>query len=290
VMQKTPLSRDRDNVHPTYLAKIRAGVLNATFSELKTDEDIGATWVKEALAGKNVTSDAVTHVVIKTYGANPVTRSVSDVGSAKETVSKGCQIVEGGAFSKEAWANIKAVKKDDGTSLVRSSAEVAPTNVSGPLSKSLIIPSKLWTKTMKDYAALVSDVLAPRFLGKRVIVEYMDNEDVRIEGCYLDKFRGDKTKRGYQRDFDVIVVNLAYSDPEDTQQMYTLLLHELAHDTVKSNDHLHKDFYTTVEDLGGKLAELMLKEPKLFQGKTRVAVKRPIQIGIAAAAAAKSSS
>src|SRR5437899_12208262 len=34
VMQKVPLSRDRDNVNPAYLRKIRVGVLNDKFEDL----------------------------------------------------------------------------------------------------------------------------------------------------------------------------------------------------------------------------------------------------------------
>jgi hypothetical protein len=43
-----------------------------------------------------------------------------------------------------------------------------------------------------------------------------------------------------------------------------LLLHELAHDKVESNDHLHHEFYDTVNDLGAKLAVLIQNEPRLF--------------------------
>jgi len=42
------------------------------------------------------------------------------------------------------------------------------------------------------------------------------------------------------------------------------MLHELAHNTLRSNDHLAKTFYDTVSELGGKLAVLAVTEPKLF--------------------------
>jgi hypothetical protein len=263
VMQKVPLSRDRDNVNPSYLRKVRTGVLNVQFEQLKTADDIGATWVKEAMAGKKVSGEAITHVIKETYGENPITRSVSDIGSAKEGVSKGGQIIEGGAFSKEVWANIKSVVKDDGKPLVQSSHDFAPTNVSGSLPDSLVIQPKFYTPEMKAYSSLV-DKLSKRLIGKLVTVSYIDNKEARIEGCYINKFKGDKMKKGYKREFNVMVVNLAYVNPEDAQQMYTLMLHELAHDIVQSNDHLHSDFYMTVEELGGTLAELMLDEPELF--------------------------
>jgi hypothetical protein len=42
-------------------------------------------------------------------------------------------------------------------------------------------------------------------------------------------------------------------------------LHELAHDVVESNDHLHHDFYDTVNEVGAKLAVLIQNEPTLFE-------------------------
>ena len=68
----------------------------------------------------------------------------------------------------------------DGKPLVQWSHDFAPTNVSGPLSSSLVI---------------------------------QHNEEARIEGCYINKFKGDKMKKGYKRRFNVMVVNLAYIDP-----------------------------------------------------------------------------
>ncbi len=61
-----------------------------------------------------------------------------------------------------------------------------------------------------------------------------------------------------------MTVNLAYHDPEDTEKNYYLMLHEFAHNTLHSNDHLHKIFYETVTTLGAKLAILVQAEPKLF--------------------------
>ena len=82
VMQKVPLSRDRDNVNPAYLRKIRVGVLNAKFEELGKD-DSTATWVKEAMGSPNSTDDAVKHVIKARFGAKAVIPDVNDVGSTK---------------------------------------------------------------------------------------------------------------------------------------------------------------------------------------------------------------
>jgi hypothetical protein len=65
-----------------------------------------------------------------------------------------------------------------------------------------------------------------------------------------------------------MTVNLAYHDPEDTEKNYYLMLHEFAHNTLHSNDHLHKIFYETVTTLGAKLAVLIQYEPRLFDFAT----------------------
>jgi hypothetical protein len=62
-----------------------------------------------------------------------------------------------------------------------------------------------------------------------------------------------------------MTVNLAYIDPASNFDRYSLLLHELAHDKVECNDHLHREFYDTVNDLGAKLAVLIQDEPQLFE-------------------------
>src|SRR6266852_6029990 len=88
VMQKVPLSRDRDNVNPAYLRKIRVGVLNAKFADIGKD-DATATWVKEAMSSPKSTDEAVTHVITKRFGDKQVVPEINDVGSTKEATSKG---------------------------------------------------------------------------------------------------------------------------------------------------------------------------------------------------------
>ena len=68
VMQKVPLSRDRDNVNPSYLRKIRVGVLNAKFKELKDEATISAAWVRDAVGSPKSSDKAVTHFMKTSYG------------------------------------------------------------------------------------------------------------------------------------------------------------------------------------------------------------------------------
>jgi hypothetical protein len=247
VMQKVPLSRDRDNVNPSYLSKVRVGVLNAKFDELNED-DAGATWISEA-AGNTKSSDAaVIHIKNLRFGEKAVTRDVRDIGSAKEAVSKGFVVIEGGSMSGAEWARLKAVKKADGSALVPTSREVAPTDIDVNLDK-VVAPSD-WTPTMQGYARFVGRI-APRLINRAVTVQYIDDDDEGIQGCF-------KWKEGE------MTVNLACHDVASPTDNYELLIHELAHNTLHNNDHLHKIFYETVTELGAKLAILALTEPRLF--------------------------
>jgi hypothetical protein len=249
VMQKVPLSRDRDNVNPSYLRRIRVGVLNAKFEDLVTETDNGATWVTEALASRKSTDDAVKHVLTGRYGNKYVTRDVSDVGSAKEAVSKGFNIIEGGSLPKDAWERVKAVRNPDGTPLMLTSRDVAPTDIDVNLDK--VVPPHKWTPAMTHYAALVERI-APRLIDRTVTVQYINDDGDRLQGCF-------KWTEGQ------MTINLAHHNVESDSDNYELLIHELAHNTLHNNDHLHKIFYETVTQLGAKLAMIALERPKVFE-------------------------
>ena len=263
VMQKVPLSRDRDNVNPSYLRKIRATVLNARFEELTDDVAAGATWVRDAISSPKSSDKAVQHVMNTRFGEKHVTRDVRDKGSANEAVSQGHKIIEGGSLTREEWARYKAIKDENGESVLKTSAQVAPTDVVGPLPLPMVVPRHQWTLAMQAYANLV-ETISTKLIGKFVTVRFIDDENAHFEGCFNKSFRGNRSRKGYTREFGIMTVNLAYHNPEKPEQNYYLMLHELAHDKVYSNDHLHHEFYDTVNDLGARLAVLIQDEPRLF--------------------------
>jgi hypothetical protein len=245
---------------------------------LTTAEDAAAGWVRDAVASPKSSDEAVKHVMTARFGENHVTRDVRDIGSANEAVSQGFHIVEGGSMTGGEWARVKAIKDENGDPVLKTSAQVAPTDVTGPLTPNLIIPRGKWTPAMRDYANLVG-VISPRLIDRGVVVRYINDEGVHIEGCFSRGFRGDKSKKGFTRDWGVMTVNLAYIDPASDFDRYSLLLHELAHDKVECNDHLHHEFYDTVNDLGAKLAVLIQDEPELFD-----VTVTPVTMAVAATA------
>jgi hypothetical protein len=266
VGQKVPLSRDRDNVNPAYLKKIRTAVFNARFGEIGK-ADAGAAWVSEAMGSAKSTDDAVKHVMTARYGDKWVTRDVRDIGSAKEVVSRGGIVVEGASMSKEQWARLKNVEKNkDGTAYVQTSAQVAPTDGLFDLGETEFIDPSDWTAAMQAYAKFV-ETIAPRLIDLPVTVRYIDDEDVFIQGCFEKEKGSGRAKRNVKRNFGKMTVNLAYHDPTSSRDNYFLLLHELAHNKLYSNDHLARIFYDEVTELGAKMAILALAEPKLFRSR-----------------------
>ena len=91
-------------------------------------------------------------------------------------------------------------------------------------------------------------------VGHTVTVKFIDDPDLKIEGCTR-----------WKKDSFLMEVNLAFHDPDDWHKNYELMLHEFAHHAVQSNDHLIHTFYDTVTDLGAKLAQLALDRPELFE-------------------------
>lgn len=107
VGQKVPLNTDRDNVPPGFLRDVRAVVLNHT-AHLLTEETASAKWIDDALADETVDAEAVKQAVTARYGKQVVLKDPSDREAEKIAVTQGYSVVGGGAFSKEAWQNIKA--------------------------------------------------------------------------------------------------------------------------------------------------------------------------------------
>lgn len=268
IMQKVPVSRDRDNVNPSYLRRVRVGVLNAKFAEVTKAEDAGSAWVRDAMASPKSSDTAIKHVMETRFGKNYVTRDVNDKGSANEAVSQGYHIVEGGSMSKEEWERVKALTDDAGNKFLRSSAQVAPTDGGGMLDRAKLIPAKDWTPAMTQYSDLV-EAISPWLIGKTVLVRYINDHESHIEGCFVTgslqkAYRGSRSKKGITREYGVMTVNLAYVEPASAFEGYSLLLHELAHDAVRCNDHLDHKFYDTVNELGAKLAVLIQEKSELF--------------------------
>src|ERR1700737_4152047 len=249
--------RDRDNITPAYKKKVRVSVLNAKFEDIK-GTDAGAVWTTDALGSKLVTDAAYKHNMAQRHGSKWATRSTVDKGSANEAISQGVHVVELNSLPKAVWDRGKTVTNDDGTPLIQTTKDVAPSDFTQRLEPSMFIPSSQWAPAMKNYATF-AETISPLLIKTPLKVLVINDPAVRIQGCFHKGFAG-KSKNGFKREFGVMVVNLAYHDPTSSTDNYELLIHELAHNKLHNNDHLDHDFYEEGTVVGAKVVIFAVTE------------------------------
>jgi hypothetical protein len=113
---------------------------------------------------------------------------------------------------------------------------------------------------MRRFAKLIRDV-SPLLIGHKADVSIIDDDGVAFRGC----------SRWHKKGEYMFEINLAYHDPSNWQENYYLLIYEMAHHKLKSNDHLAHIFYKSVNHLSAALTRLALKSPKLFAGTGQTA-------------------
>jgi hypothetical protein len=247
VGQKVPLNIDRDNVTPAYLKTIYVELLNHSQDMIGKD-DANEDWVRKAASDPRCSGEAIKAVLDLRFGENRVGYDPSDIGSNREAVSKNWTLVTGGSMSAGEWENAKRA----GT--IEPAGKLFPTNHGSK------VPDKVyrrdeWTPEMLAYATFVERV-SLSLVGRKVTVEYIRDKQM-VCGQFFDTH---------------FTVNLAKHSVDDWQENIELMLHELAHSVVRSNDHLVHQFYETVGRLGAKLALLAVEQPSLFEEALKVTV------------------
>ena len=243
VQQKIPLNIERDNVSPAYEKAIYVAVLNEMHEKV-ADEEASAPWVRTAMEDARISDAAVTKVMDVRFGTERVSYDPSDKGSNKEAVSHGHVVVPGGAMSKAEWKNVKKANA------IEAAGKKFPTNLDYSLDK--IVPPERYDTHQQKFVRLIEQV-SPLLLAHAVTVQIIDDPDEKIYGC------SQWLKDGY-----IFTINIAHQDCSDWKANFHLLIHEAAHHAVQSNDHLCRQFYTTVADLGSMLAQIVLAKPKFF--------------------------
>lgn len=240
--QKVPLNIDRDNVTPAYLKTVYVELLNHT-QDLIEETDANSGWVRTAASDSRCSAEAIKTVLDLRFGEQRVGYDVSDIGSNREAASRNWTVISGGSLSAGEWKNAKSA------GAIVPAGKLFPTNLEGK------VPDKTysrdeWTPEMLAYATFVEHV-SPTLIGHKVTLEYIRDKDI-VSGC---------TDHAETH----ITVNLAHHSAGDWQANVELLLHELSHSVVRSNDHLIHEFYETVGRLGAKLSLLAAEHPELFE-------------------------
>jgi len=253
VQQRVPVNWERDNVPPAFLRTLRVEVLNAMHTRM-TPEMAAQPWVTDALDDKRCSSDAVTSVVHDRFGEKAVIYDPSDAEGTKIAVSQGYTVIPGGAFSKEAWRNIRAAE------VVLPAGQVTPSpkpyDPEGNPEK--VIPRGEWTPFMHRRAEFAMDLFT-KLTSDQCFVVIVNEPQV----SWLANFGPTGSPLGSR-----LCLNFGrlgrdwFSLPNRDEKVLDLLLHEYVHHTVR--DHLSHEMHETATKLGARLANLALNEPEFF--------------------------
>lgn len=233
--QKVPLNMDRDNVTPAYLRHIRTLVLNEMHQHL-TGEEATGTWVKEAISDPRVGAEAVTAVVHKLFGERAVIFDPSDPEANRIATAQGRTVIPGGAFSREAWANIRST----GTILPAGRVTPSPQVLTSPDGVPPI-PRDQWSEGMTRVAAYTQR-FSKAALGFEVCVEFTTVGTMNNGGC-ASAFYGGRTLT-----YNLRRLGRNFFDTPDTERLDALIIHELGHENAKN--HLDEGYYRALCELG----------------------------------------
>jgi len=236
VQQKVPLNMERDNVTPHFLKAVRVAVVNA-FGNTLDAEIAKENWVNSALEDKRISNEAVKQIITSRFGVNSVAYDPSDHGSNREAQSQDWNVVHGGSMSKAAWANVR------NAGVLRPSGQVFQTENLPTKVPDKVYDRAAWTPAMAAYAEFI-ELVSPALVGYKVTLRFIEDPKM-VCGQFFDTYYN---------------VNLAGHRVTSWQENIELMLHELAHTVVKSNDHLNHLFYETVGALGARLALHLLHD------------------------------
>jgi hypothetical protein len=246
VEQKIPLNTERDNVTAGYLRNLHAIVLEQTVDYI-TPEDAVKPWARIAVETGKLTPVAAKKIAAVRFGEKAVLFDHSDPGSNKEATSKGASVIPRGAISSEErkiFQQTGALQKAGEVPEYKTNHDLKePENTTNPDN---------YNGDEKRFVHLVETV-SPILINHNVTVKIVNDCSFNAEACTR-----------WRKDSFELELNLAFHDIHDWTSNYEVIIHELAHHKVQSNDHLCREFYDTVTNVGAKLAQLVLEQPDLF--------------------------
>lgn len=155
VLQKVPLSFNRDSVPASYLKKIFAHTFNHTYFDLKED-DFTETWVNEATSSDQCESKAFKKFIENKFGDKTAFFDPSDIDANKNFQADGGVIIYGRMLNKQQIENAK------GTGIVGSGKLMPSSNnsIKGQLTA---------TEAFSDIANIAKKYF--EFISKKLIGE-----------------------------------------------------------------------------------------------------------------------
>jgi hypothetical protein len=240
VMQKIPLTMDREEVTPQFRKQLAVATLNA-LPDVIDAVDANTGWATEAVASPDIKKPAMDAYMTQRFGDKRVIYDPSDPEANHRAAAEGYTVITGSQLNKAAWANVKA------HGAARPAGQVTPSDKpysedGNELPKAEITPKM---SAVAAYAQQVSLIL----LGRRVIVDFRAKVSWPYAATYGPSghlvFNVGRLGRGW---FDLAVNQQAIDD---------LLLHEFGHEF--SLNHLSEDYYKALTMLGATLADAIRK-------------------------------
>lgn len=239
ILQKIPLSQDREVVSDRFLQDIYAEVLNVVANELPEDH-ASDTWVRTAIADQRCKPDAVEKVKEKRYGGRAVLWS-SDIEANERAIGAGYQIIHPRTLSEDERKRFEQVGLEHASKVFGSTLKEAPEYKPTPAMLKI---------------AEFAKILAKELIGRDIYVGFHS-----LFGA------GYGAEYGYgELQFNVANLGKAWFEHGITTQVVGLIVHELGHDRADDPDFAHGHVYQQREsELVGKLALLARDKPDRYK-------------------------
>jgi hypothetical protein len=250
IMQKVPLSMERDNVTPSYLRKIRVHVLNHMADEI--DQDDATTWARDAVSDKDCKPEAVNRSLDLRFGEKRVVYDPSDPEANSRAVSEGYTVIHGSQLSGDEWTSVRRSEAAFPAGKVTPSPK--PYSDDPDASPVEVIEHEGQTKNQRTTVAYCKR-LSERLLGKEIEVRM-----VRLPVAYGAAYGHRCLDLNYNRLGKRWFEEVAEGDVDTLDDCHQLLIHELAHEY--ESDHLSAGYHRACCRLGAKLARIILNHAK----------------------------
>lgn len=234
VEQKVPLNAERDNVTPSYLAKLRTAVLDNAFDLLSPD-DAAEPWVEQAI--EEAQPAAVQAAIAKRFGEKRAVYDPSDPEASARLVSQGYTILHGRSLSSGAWSAVKRAEA------ALPAGKIAPTTYArfSLDGTEMSVEESRWTPGMRMLAAYAAE-MAQFLLKKHIEIKFFSSVKLAWEACYGP---------GGPLCFNIGRLGRRFVDKPEQHAVDMLLLHEFAHE-YESN-HLSTDYHEAICKLGASM-------------------------------------
>ena len=247
VMQRVPLTADRDNVSPAFLRDVRAEVMNIVAEDL-SPTDAAEVWAREATESKRINEDAFKKVVEKRHGKKVVSFSPGDPEANAQAASRGYVVLSGGSLSGREWENARRFDA------LESSAKAFPSPRPEFSSDGVdtTVPEEEWTDGMRRVAGFIEDI--GRELVGGCVVRIVRDKWNRFRGWYGSKTLTINLHVAGKKFFDEF--------PRNREDVVAFAIHEFGHEY--DANHLSSGYHEALCDLGARCVALALKKPEVF--------------------------